>query len=387
MSFLEWAFWISLAIAGYAYMGYPLLLALTCRRERTPPSKDGRLPSVTLFIPVRNEERVIRAKIENCLALDYPRDRLEIIVASDGSTDRTTVIVGEYVTRGVILDAQPRWEGKNRVLNRVLPKARGEVLVFSDANAMLRPDALRQLIRHFADSAVGLVAGHLKYIRAKGNSTARGEALYFIYERLLKQLEGRRGAVVNANGALYAVRKALASPLPPEVPNDFFHALYVGARGHRVVFEPQAIVEERATGSLREEFHRRVRIVSRSLRTVLFLVSSGEVRWGPQSFYLISHKVIRWALPFPLLVMLLTSALLPGPVYRAALLAQLVFYGLAVLGALGHRQRILSRVCFVPFYFCLVNLAAVVGIVRCLVWRAPAVWKSAPSTRIASGAP
>lgn len=384
MSLLEWTFWIAVALVGYVYVGYPMLLALPLRRRDTARMVEGGCPAVTLFVPVRNEERVMRAKLENCLALDYPRDRLEIIIASDGSTDRTADIVREYAARGVVLDEGQEWQGKNRALNRVLPRARGEVVVFSDANAMLQPGALRSLVRHFVDPSVGLVAGHLKYVKASRNSTSRGEALYFVYERVLKRLESRQGAVVTANGALYAVQRALAAPLPPDVPNDFFHSLVVGAQGYRVVFEPHAVAEEQASGSHREEFRRRVRIVSRSIQAVRLWARGGSV-WTPQAFYLLSHKVIRWGVPVYLLVALWTSALLPGPAYGAALLGQLSFYGLGALGGLGHNRRILSRICFVPFYFCLINLAALVGTARCLRRRPPVAWESAPSTRAAPG--
>jgi len=369
-----------LGLAVYAYAGYPVLLALIgiFRREKTVRD-EASTPRVLLVVSVHNEERIIREKIENCLALDYPPDRLRVLVASDGSVDATNDIVREYEPRGVILKEFDRREGKSATLNKALLGLEADVLVFSDANAFYREDAIRKLVRNLADERVGCVVGRLLYL-TNHSYVGKGEGLYWRYESFLNRLESRLGSVLVGTGTIFAVRRELFRPLLRDVANDFQIPAAVASSGYSVVYDGEAIACERPTFFFREEFSRKRRIIVRGLTG--FLALRGDFGGAFRVFQFISRKLIRWWVG-PLLPVLYAANLLliDQPVYRALFVLQNAFYVLAAVGALLRRGGVQSRVLFVPFYFVMVNAASLAAIVTFLCGDRLISWEKAETTR------
>lgn len=367
-------FWMSVALVLYVYAGYPLLLALASLRRRPTRCNDSYRPTVSLIIAAHNEEKMLREKLENSLALDYPSDRLEIVVASDGSVDDTNAIAREYAAANVILhDIRPRG-GKTRALNLAVPRATGDILVLSDANTMYRPDAIRRLVRHFADATVGAVSGDVRLVDS-ADQYAASEGLYYRYERWLQRRESRLGSIVGADGAMYALRRCAYRPVPPHViVDDFVISMNVACSGSRVIYDSAAIAIERGTLSSSEEFGRKVRIVAGGLQALMTGQGVPSVTRPVLLWCYVSHKVLRWLMPLVLLSAFAgAAAVAPEDArYLAALLVQMGFYGIAALrwaGVAGFRRGIGAAV---PYYFCLVNGAALAGLWRA-AWRTQAV--------------
>jgi cellulose synthase/poly-beta-1,6-N-acetylglucosamine synthase-like glycosyltransferase len=321
---------------------------------------------------------VILKKLENSLSLDYPKDKLQVLVISDGSDDGTDEIVRTFENRGVILCRQEPRGGKSHGLTRFVPEARGDLLVFSDANSMYHTKALRHLVGHFSDPSVGYVVGYQHYAAAQTSAVSRSEGLYWRYEKFLKQCESKLSSVVGGDGAIYAMRASLFAPLLDDDISDFLLPLQIVARGYRGVFEPAAVCEETTAASFHGEFRRKVRIVTRSLLAVFRVPQVlNPFRVGWFTYQLFLHKLVRWFVPFLLLGILLTSlylAWLPDApaIYRAALAAQLGVYGLACLRAVPFVGEL--KPVYLAYYFCLVNLAALVGVLKCLAGYRVATW-------------
>jgi cellulose synthase/poly-beta-1,6-N-acetylglucosamine synthase-like glycosyltransferase len=379
-------FWLSLGLVIYVYAGYPVLLLIVGLIKEALPRRPARprvarLPRVSLIISAYNEEDVIREKIFNSLSLDYPRDRLEIIVASDGSTDRTAAIATEYAAKGVHVRHFPGRRGKNATLNDVVPNARGEIIVFTDANGKYQRDALATLVRHFSDPQVGCVCGELIYLSADDNVVAKGYNLYWRYDQQLKRLESRLACLLGANGSIFAIRKGLYRPLLGSVSNDMVLPIQIAARGYHVVYEPAAISREAGSQDAPEELGRRSRIVGRGIlgvRAVLpDVIRGGRVLllWE-----LLSRKFLRYCTPMFLVTLALSNLFLRTGVYRWALGAQALFYGLALvsfgLRRLGMRLPGLS----LPHYFVLGNIAAAIGWWKVVAGRELTKWETVART-------
>ncbi len=362
-------FWVCFGLLVYVYLGYPLLLTLLARfSEARFSDSDLPAPSVTLLISAFNESQVIAAKLENALALEYPRDRLEIMVISDGSDDGTDEIVQQFSARGVRLLRQEPRMGKTAGLNLGVSEARGQTLVFSDANAMYKPDAVRRLVRHFSSPKVGYVVGNARYYeKGTKSSSAQSEGLYWKLETYLKKKESVFGSVVGGDGAIYAIRRELYSPLLPTDINDFLNPLQIVTRGYSGVFEPAAVCYEEAAENFSQEYRRKVRIISRSLNA---LRRVPEVLNPLQNtrhwFLLVSHKVLRWFAPFFLILCFAaSSALWRSPFYKTAALLQFAFYAVALVGWKWRPGNKMGKLLSLAFYFCMVNLASLVGCVKC----------------------
>ena len=374
---MQIAFWICLGALVCVYVAYPLALAVAKRFERLRARvQDQSGPSLTLLISAYNEATVIREKLENALALDYPPERLEVVVISDGSDDGTDDVVRAFGDRGVVLYRQEPRQGKSAGLTRFAPRARGEILVFTDANSMFEPDAIRKLVRHFGDPKVGFVAGHQRYVEDGDSAVSESESLYWRYETWIKIQESRIGSVVCGDGAILAIRAELFEPLRDDDINDFVLPLKIVARGYRGVFDAEAVCYERTADDFSGEFRRKVRIVNRSLGAVLRVPQAlNPFRVGRFAFQLFFHKVLRWFVPFFLVGMLASSlalALEGSLLYRGLFALQVGFYGVALLGFVPGARRL--RVVYVPFYFCVVNAAAALGVLRLMLGSRIAVW-------------
>jgi hypothetical protein len=354
-------FWSSLATLVYAYVGFPLLTALRgLARPRPIASRPGHRPRLSVIMAAHNEEDALAAKLESVLAQDYPAERLELIVASDGSEDRTEAIAAGYADRGVRLLALSR-RGKNATLNAAVAAASGEVLVFSDADAVLEPGALGALAADFADPEVGVVSGAFAYAPgAEGGPS--GQRAYWDAEARLKHLQSLAGSTTGVSGALLAIRADLFREIPDGVTDDFYVAALGLSHGRRVVFEPDARCHGAPSAGSRSEYRRKVRIMSDGLRGVISMRGLLDPRrHGFVSVQVASHKVLRRLSVIPLLVLAVTAATLwrRSPVYA------LVAGGLAAIGLLGtiglaagERAAGRAKPFALPGFFLLVNAAA-----------------------------
>jgi cellulose synthase/poly-beta-1,6-N-acetylglucosamine synthase-like glycosyltransferase len=373
-------FWLCASLIFFIYVVYlPLVYLLGRLFPRRCLTADTCLPSISLVISAFNEEDVIEEKLVNTLRIDYPRDRFETIVVSDCSDDRTDEIVGRFESSGVRLIRQSQRSGKSSGLNLALPVATGEIVIFSDANALYEPDSLRRLVRHFIDPIVGYVVGNARYAeRGELASSAVSEGLYWKLETWMKESESRFGSVVGGDGAIYAIRRELYTPLRPTDINDLLNPLQIIAKGFRGVYEPYAICYEDASNSFDKEFRRKVRIVSRSLNAV-FRAPAVLLPWTQPRhwFCLLSHKVLRWVGPFFLVGAFVSSLLLwHSEAYKFAAIIQLTFYASALIGLLVGRRRDASRILYIPYYFCLVNWAALQGIFKFLFGSLSPTWQT-----------
>lgn len=368
-------FWFSLGLLLYIYAGYPVLVWMLARVFGREPQRRDITPFVSLLIPAYNEEAYIEAKLQNSLALEYPKDRLEIVVASDGSTDRTNAIVEGYRDRGVRLLAMQENIGKAAMLNRTVPLVEGEIVVFSDTSSELEPDALRILMQRFADARVGCVSG-LYRLKAGSDLRAQGEGIYWRYETFIKQQESRLHSILGAHGAFYAIRKPLFSRLEGgSINDDYLIPMRIVEQGYRAVYEPEAKSWEQEVASVEGEFARRRRIAAGNCQQIVQLRSLLHPARGWPAFAFFSHKVLRTAAPFLLLLLLASSWWLSPPLRTAALALQGLVYGSAVLGAWCQARGHVPRWLAAPLYFCLGNLAMLLGVIRFLSGPDRLVWE------------
>ncbi|GAB4569919.1 MAG: glycosyltransferase family 2 protein [Anaerolineae bacterium] len=375
-------FWLAAILFLWSYFGYPLFMFALARRRRqqgTPLTPLAELPTLTLLIPVHNEADVIRRKLENCLTLDYPRDKLEILVVDDGSTDDTASIVESYSTRGITLIRQPERSGKMAAVNTGFAHASGDIVVLSDASPNYEPDSLKILARRFADRSVGVVVGTLR-VWDSANAVAKPAGLYWRYEAALRRWESETGSTVAVHGNMFAIRKALFKPLQAGTINDEFSiAMEVLRQGYRVVYEPEAVSYDDASATMQDEFNRRVRINAGRFQA-LFSAGYLQAPTFDLRFRLFSHKLLRPLTPILMLFILLCNILLVALTWQKGingnpvllegiwgmllLLGQIGFYALAMLGWYMERRGQRNRILNVVYYFVSSNVAALIGLWR-----------------------
>jgi cellulose synthase/poly-beta-1,6-N-acetylglucosamine synthase-like glycosyltransferase len=371
-------FWAAAVLLAQTYFLYPLWLLLLARVR--PGQRGGRprpleaWPSVSLVVAAHDEAACIGEKLENSLSLDYPPDRLEVLIGSDGSTDGTDALVRAQPDPRVRLSSAAR-AGKTSVLNRCIPAARGEVVVLSDANTWIESGALKALVRHFSDPEVGAVCGRLQLY----NPTRAGyeESAYWKYESWLKALEGTQGAVVGANGGLYAIRRELFTALPSStIVDDFVIALRLLDQGYQVRYEPKALALEETTEDYGREFGRRARIAAGNFQSLGLVPGLLSPLRGFPAFAFWSHKVLRWCAPaLMLLALAANAALLEVPVYRVTMAVQVAFYCLAAFGSVAVGPSLVRRISGIAYYFVTMNLAIAVGFWRFLRNSQAAAWE------------
>lgn len=370
-------FWLTLGLIGYVYAGYPLLLYLTCVfGGEKGISKDSISPTVSLIVSAFNEGDVISDKVRNCLALAYPRERLQIVVVSDASDDGTDEKVASFSDVGVELLRMPERGGKTAGLNAAMEHCWGEIVVFSDANALYERDAVSQLVKCFADIEVGAVVGESTYVQP-GSSAPTNEGLYWRYELALKRLESRTGSLVGGDGAIYAVRRRLYVSLPADALSDYMNPLQVVKSGYRCVYEPAAKSFEEPADDDTKEFRRKVRIVNRAWRATMSMSEMlNPFRFGFFSIKMISHKLLRWSVPLMLVMALVVNALVldKGRQYQVIFAVQCTCYALAIIGYVLRRSRSLPAPFAIPYYFVLVNIASAIGIIDALRGRKYTTW-------------
>ena len=363
------AFWCCACGVLYTYAVYPALIWLMARLfgEHKPPTElaDEKLPLVTLLIAAHNEESVIGPRIENALTLHYPTEKLDILIASDGSEDSTAAIVQRYAARGVRLLDYPVRRGKAAVLCAAIKEARGGIVVLSDANTKTNADAIRSLVRWFADPQVGVVCGRL--ILADPHTGKNVDGAYWRYETFLKRHESQLGALLGSNGAIYAIRADRFQPIPPgTIVDDFVIPLLARLRtGCRIVYDPSTVAEEDSAPDIRGEFRRRVRIGAGDWQSIRILWPLLNPLQGWVAFTFFSHKVLRWLGPFFLLAALtLNFVLLDSKLGVYSLEAQLIGYCLAILGGGVPKGAPAWKLMRLANLFVNMNVALLVGFFR-----------------------
>ena len=371
-------FWAALALLAYTYVGYPLLIGAWSRIHPRPVRRGGVEPTVSILLAAYNEEREVAARIRNLLDLDYPRHRLEILVASDGSRDATLERATAFEGAGVRVLGCPERRGKPAALNALARRARGEVLVFTDARQRFERGTLRALVADFADPDVGAVSGELILV-ADPDRGSVGEAvgIYWRYEKWIRRAESRVHSTVGATGAIYAVRSGLFRPLPEDtLLDDVLVPMRVVAQGSRVVFESAARAYDRAAATATQEFARK----ARTLAGVFQLFARHPWVMDPLRnrlfFQTVSHKGLRLLTPLALAAALVANLLLlQSPFYRSCLAAQMAFYAAALAGHTRRDRRDRLPLLSLPYLVCVLAWAAVVGFVRFARGRQAVTWK------------
>jgi cellulose synthase/poly-beta-1,6-N-acetylglucosamine synthase-like glycosyltransferase len=370
--------WGCFGLVCYVYLAYPAIIWLLSRcwgqRHFDDPGLAAELPSVSLLIAAYNEEAEIEKRIQTALAADYPSDKLEIIIASDGSSDNTAAIVRGYASRGVRLFDYKQRRGKAAVLNNTFPELKGDIVLLSDANTMIDSLAMRRIVTRFTDKRVGVVCGRL--VLTDGQTGHNVDSLYWKYETFLKQCEGRLGALLGANGAIYAIRRELLRPIPGDtIIDDFVIPLQARLRtGCGIVYESRAVAYEETPLHIGDEFHRRCRIGAGGFQSICMLWPLLSPRQGWTAFTFLSHKVLRWLCPFLLLGMLISNLCLIGePVYGALLMAQALFY--LISAATAWLPARMPRLLRLTTMFTSMNLALLVGFWRWFTGQQKGVWK------------
>jgi cellulose synthase/poly-beta-1,6-N-acetylglucosamine synthase-like glycosyltransferase len=388
VSVIELFFWVSVFLVLHTYLLYPLLLVVAAsavqtwrdrqyfhsredRRRSLPESLPP--PGVSMIIPAYNEERHLPAKLENLRGLDYPADRLQIIFVSDGSTDSTNDILRGAESDVLQVIYLPTRGGKSAALNQAVAGCRHEIVVFSDAATLFARDAVKQLVRHFVDRRVGVVCGALQF-RASAESR-QTEGVYWRYESMIRLMESRLGVTLSGSGAIYAIRRRCFVPLAPNtLVEDLVVPMNTRAQGFQVLYDPEARATDYAASTVAGEFTRRVRIATGSFQVLGRLLRAPvDV---PTKFAFVSHKVLRWIIPFLLIVMLLASASLwEQPFYRALFLGQVLFYAWGALGYLLRARAQRVRYMLLGYYLVAMHLAFLVGFVHFLFRHNEAGWR------------
>lgn len=370
-------FWLSVATLFYTYAGYPALVLVLGRLMRRRVAKAPSLPTISILIAARNEAAHIAATIENKLRLDYPAGKLQLIVVSDASTDGTDAIVERYRDRGVLLHRQEPRRGKTAALNLALQHATGDLLVFSDANSVYASGAVRALASNFSDPEVGYVTGRMAYQRDGGTTVGLGCRAYMAYEDQLRRSETRLGSIVGVNGGIDAVRRSLYEPMRDDQLPDFVLPLAVVARGYRVVYEPDAILNEDTLTTAPAEYRMRVRVALRAWWALMDMRRLfNPHRHGFFALQLFSHKVLRY-LAFAAVPLLAVAAFAlrdAGLLYRATLILSIAFWVMAGAGYVVERAGRSAGPFGVPYYFLLVNAAAAHAFLNFVRGRRQAVW-------------
>jgi biofilm PGA synthesis N-glycosyltransferase PgaC len=379
-------FWLCLFVIIYTFIGYGFLLFILVRLKRIfrkayvlPP--DGELPSVTILVAAYNEEDIISEKIENTFALDYPKEKIQLIVITDGSTDRTAEKAGHYPD--LLLLHEDIRAGKMAAIKRAIPSIEGEIIVFTDANTFLNKVAVRELVKHYKNEKVGAVAGEKRIlVEEAADASSAGEGFYWKYESLLKKWDYELYSNVGAAGELFSIRTRLYQPVESDtIIDDHMIAMRIAEKGFLIAYEPNAYAMETASANTAEELKRKIRIAAGGIQSIFRLKKAANPFCFPVlTFQYISHRVLRWTItPFLLILVFFLNgriAYQDGPaVYKVLFAAQLVFYMLSLAGWFFESRNVRIKAFFIPYYFCVMNYAVIAGIVRYFRKNQSAAWE------------
>ena len=389
----EIIFWAGMAIVFYNFIGYGVIAYIFVKLKQLFKSKDAANlienyePEVTFVIPAYNEERWIADKIANSLALEYPKEKLHFLLVTDGSNDGTMDIIDNYpIPEGVSFRHyyQPGRNGKIAAVERIMPEIKTPISVFTDANAMVNKEAIRNIVKHFASPKVGAVSGEKRiYQEATGDATAAGEGIYWKYESFMKHLDSQFYSVIGAAGELFAIRTDLSPEIPRDsIIEDFFLTMTIAAEGYRIAYAPDAYAMESQSASVKEELKRKIRIAAGGFQSVTRLARLFNIfKYGRLSFQFISRRVFRWiVVPITLPTILVANIMLAqqgNPLYRTLLFLQIGFYVLALIGYLLEKRQLRLKALFVPYYFCVMHYAVYRGFFRFLKGNQSVLWERA----------
>lgn len=381
------AFWICLFIIFYTFFGYGILLfiIIKIKRKFSKPfvfNKVANLPKVSLLIAAFNEEDYIADKIQNCLEINYPKAQLEIIFITDGSTDKTAEIISQ--NKNLTLLHEDTRAGKMAAIKRAIPFVKGEIIVFTDANTFLNPSAITELVKHYQNPKVGAVAGEKRIsVANKADASAAGEGFYWKYESALKKWDYELYSNVGAAGELFSIKANLYQPIESDtIIDDHMIAMRIAEKGFIIAYEPNAYAVETASANSSEELKRKIRIAAGGIQSIIRLKKSANLFHNPVlTFQYISHRVLRWAItPWLMLVVLFLNVFicLNHPelwLYQLILVGQILFYLASILGYLLEQKKIKIKILFIPFYFSMMNYAAIVGTIRYFKGKQSAAWE------------
>lgn len=381
-------FWISLFLIFYTFIGYGILLFSLIKLKRiwkgkqAPEYNLNQLPSCTVIVAAYNEEDFIAEKIKNTLALKYPPGLLQFIFVTDGSTDQTSKITA--LNPEIKLMHRPDRMGKLVAVHRAMQEVKTEVVVFTDANTFLNPDALINICRHYSDPKTGAVAGEKRVKIDETSDATAGEGFYWKYESKLKSWDSELHSVVGAAGELFSIKTALYQPVPSDsVLDDFMISMRIAQKGYRIVYEPEAFATENSSENVSEELKRKIRIAAGGIQSVVWLKSLlNPFKLPLLSFQYISHRVLRWTItPFLMLLIVLLNAIIvwhtADLIYQFLLIGQFAFYSLAIMGLVLEARKIRIKILFIPYYFCMMNYAVLAGIWRYLAGTQTVLWEKA----------
>ena len=393
ITLLKVAFFFFLFLVFYTYIGYGIVLWGIIKVKRLfnpnsaqePPSPE-KWPEVTVLVAAYNEEDWIEEKIQNCLELDYPTDKLKLFFVTDGSNDDTPQKIKAYPSENHHLELfhQPERRGKIAAVERVMPLVTTPIVVYTDANTLVNSEGIKNIIRHYQNPKVGAVAGEKRIKqKQKDQASSAGEGFYWKYESTLKRWDSELYSVVGAAGELFSIRTSLFESVPPDtIIEDFFMTLRIAQKGYRVIYEPDAYAIETSSASVKEELKRKIRIAAGGLQAIYRLRPLLNIfRYGMLSFQYISHRVLRWTIT-PVALLLLFAINIPlaiysGTFFQLALAAQILFYLLAFLGYLMEKRQLKFKVLFIPYYFCIMNYAVFMGFFRIISGRQSVLWDRA----------
>lgn len=376
MTTLKWVFWISLFILFYAYLGYGILLAIMVKiKEIFSKSKyaelpiNEKLPTITLFITAFNEEKIIHSKMKNCLALEYPKDKLEIVWCTDGSNDHTVEMLKGYPSVRVL--HEDIRAGKTAAMNRGMRFISSDIVIFTDANTMVNTQAIKEIVRRFEDPKVGCVAGEKRIMKKEKDTAASGgEGIYWRYESKLKELDDRLYSTVGAAGELFSVRRKLFFEMPNDtLLDDFILSMRIAMKGYKIAYTPTAFAEESGSLNMREEEKRKVRIAAGGLQSIWRLRPLLNIfKYRTLSFQYISHRVLRWSIcPILLFLMIPINSYIAfypqlNLFYAIILILQFLFYTMGIGGYLLEKRQTKNKILFIPYYFLFMNWNCIKGI-------------------------
>jgi len=383
---MQFIFLNSLFLILYCYFGYPLLVYFFALILRQRIDKSPIEPTVSIIISAYNEEDCIEDKIKNLLSLDYPISKMEIIIGSDGSTDKTNDLVQPFSSAILSFYAYSQRRGKMATINDLVAKAKNEILVFTDARQSFERNAIRELVANFHDKNIGCVSGELQFkpLTVTGR-TAEGINLYWKYEKFLRACESQIHSMLGASGAIYAIRRSLFTPIPQNIIlDDMFVPLKIIQKGYRAVFDPKAQAYDVAANDSQEEYRRKVRTIYGNYQIFSLFGNLFNPFNSPVAMQLFSHKFLRVIAPFLLILMLIINFYLVNILffYKIVMVSQVVFYLLAILGMMTKHTkygllRLVSKFCYIPYVFCLLNFSALIGFLRFVKHEQPVTWEKA----------
>lgn len=378
-------FWVGILIVFYSYVGYGLLLFLLVRAKKlfVKPSflKNDFSPKITLMVAAYNEEAYIKDKIENSLGLDYPKDKIQYLFVTDGSDDKTPEIIQQFPE--IELMHKPERQGKIMAVERAIPNVTGDIVIFTDANTGLNKEALKNIVRHFANEKVGVVSGEKRILNRDADEAAgAGEGFYWKYESKLKKWDDELYSVMGAAGELFAIRTKLFEPIPKDsLIEDFYMSFKIVQKGYKIAYEPDAYALEEPSASVKEELKRKIRIAAGGIQSIVRLKALlNPFKYGVITFQYISHRALRWTLaPLALPIIFIANMFLfqQGWVYKAVFAVQVLFYLAALLGYILEKKQIRLKLLFIPYYFCMMNYAVYAGFKRYLKGSQSVLWEKA----------